>query len=278
MTESTPRAIVVGIDGSKHGIRAALWAADEALSRDAQLMLVSVIDPESQDPESEYALAHQALHKAWSEVEATGKPVKLESTVLQGDPVAQLVELSRTAEMVCVGSRGANNSARHDRGSTAAAVARSAHAPVAIIQRRHTHQPARGGQWVLAALETTTGSHAVMETAFKEAILRSAPILALTPWPASDNAQVEHHESVRAKLDQYRAQADNVDIQISTLPISHHISNLLEQSADIDQLVIIGPDNPEFVAEVTAPKMRKTLRHTDCSVLILRDAERGAQA
>ena len=112
----------------------------------------------------------------------------------------------------------------------------------------------------------------MLETAFDEAILRKAPMLALTPWSTTDKPQSEHHESVRAKLDRYLAEADDdVDVQISTLPISDHISNLLEQSANIDQLVIVGPDNPDFVAEVIAPKMRKRLRHTDCSILILRN-------
>ena len=32
---TTPQPIVVGIDGSKAAIRAALWAVDEAVSRDA---------------------------------------------------------------------------------------------------------------------------------------------------------------------------------------------------------------------------------------------------
>jgi len=272
MDQSAASPIVVGIDGSKHAVRAAVWAVDEAVSRDAQLLLVCVIDPDSRDLDREYALARHAVHKAWTAAEAAGKPVKLESDVLEGDPVTELVELSRSAEMVCVGLRGTNDSAHHDRGSTAAALAQAAFAPVAIVQRRHTHKPAAAGRWALAALETTTGSHAVLETAFDEAILRKAPMLALTPWPTTDKPQSEHHESLRAKLDRYLAEADDdVDVQISTLPISDHISNLLEQSADIDQLVIVGPDNPDFVAEVIDPKMRKRLRHTDCSILILRN-------
>ena len=144
---------------------------------------------------------------------------------------------------------------------------------MAIVQRRHTHKPSTAGQWVLAALDTTPGSHAVLETAFDEALLRKAPILALTPWPTTGNAKSEDHEGIRAKLDRYLAEArdDDVDVQISTLPISDHISNLLEQSADIDQLVIVGSGNHDFVAEVVAPKMRKMLRHTDCSILIIRN-------
>lgn len=271
MNESAARPVVVGVDGSKHAIRAAIWAVDEAVSRDVPLLLVTVINPDAQDLDREYSLARYALHQAWTEAEATGKPVKLEFNVLEGDPATQLVEVSRTAAMVCVGSRGTNDSAHHDHGSTAAALAQVAFAPVAIIQRRHTHKPATAGKWVLAALETATGSHAVLEAALNEAILREAPVLALTPWPTTDTPKTEHHESVRAKVDRYLAETDNdVNVQISTLPIADHISNLLEQSADIDQLVIVGPDHPNFIAEVTAPKMRKKLRHTDCSILIFR--------
>ena len=142
MDQSAASPIVVGIDGSKHAIRAAVWAVDEAVSRDAQLLLVCVIDPDSRDLDREYAFARNALHKAWTAAEAAGKPVKLESNVLEGDPVTELVELSRSAEMVCVGSRGTNDSAHHDRGSTAAALAQAAFSPVAIVRRRHTHKPA----------------------------------------------------------------------------------------------------------------------------------------
>ena len=97
--------IVVGIDGSKHALRAAMWALDEAVSRDAQLLLTCVIDPNSRDLER-YAYAGNVLHKAWASVEGAGKPVKLESTVLEGDPISQLVQISRSAQMICVGSRG----------------------------------------------------------------------------------------------------------------------------------------------------------------------------
>ena len=42
----SPPAVVVGIDGSRPGIDAALWAVDEAVSRDIPLRLVYAIDPE----------------------------------------------------------------------------------------------------------------------------------------------------------------------------------------------------------------------------------------
>ncbi len=264
--------IVVGVDGSKHALRAVIWAVDEAVSRDSPLLLICVVDPDLPELDGEYAFARKALHKAWSTAEATGKPVKLECNVLDGDPVTELVELSRSAEMVCVGSRGANDSKRHERGSTAAELAKAAFAPVAIVRRRHPRKPPTAGKkWVVAALESSSGSHTVLQTAFEEAVLREAPILALTPWSTAESPKSKDRETIRAKLDRYLEQAhdDDVEVHISTLPISDHISDLVKQSADIDQLIIVGPDNPDFVAEVVAPKMRKLLRHTDCSILIL---------
>ena len=150
--------IVVGIDGSKHALRAAMWAVDEAVSRDAQLLLTCVIDPNSRDLDREYAYAGHVLHKAWASVEGTGKPVKLESTVLEGDPISQLVQISRAAQMICVGSRGTNNSPDHQRGSTAAELAQAAFSPVAIVRRRHTHQPIPARcRWIVAALDESPG-------------------------------------------------------------------------------------------------------------------------
>ena len=42
---SPSRSVVVGIDGSRSALDAALWAVDEAVSRDIPLRLVYAIDP-----------------------------------------------------------------------------------------------------------------------------------------------------------------------------------------------------------------------------------------
>ena len=63
----TPPSVVVGIDGSRSALDAALWAADEAVSRDIQLRLVYAIDPDNptgtdpQDNARELAAAEIAV-------------------------------------------------------------------------------------------------------------------------------------------------------------------------------------------------------------------------
>ena len=47
----TPPAVVVGVDGSTAALRAALWAVDEAVSRDIPLRLMHTLDGEDLDPD-----------------------------------------------------------------------------------------------------------------------------------------------------------------------------------------------------------------------------------
>ena len=271
MNHSTSLPIVVGIDGSKQ----AIWAADEVDGRDTPLRLLHVVDGKSADADRDYEYAEHILHKAWVAVEKAGKQVKLESDIRQGDPLTELVEVSRNAQMICVGAEGAITSGKHKPGTTAAALGQSAFCPVAIIRRRHTRRPLPAGLWVIAALDESLASHAVLQTALDEALLRKAPVLALTPWgtEADEAGGDDSDAGLRARLRRYldEAQDDNADVQVCALPKPDTMSNLLEQSATIDQLVIVAPTNPKLVAEVVGRKARTILRDTNCSLLILRD-------
>lgn len=269
MTTPDPRPVVVGIDGSKHGLRAALWAVDEAVHRDVPLLLTFVVDPHATDLDEEYAYAQHALHEAWQAVEETGKQAKLESTVLQGDPAEQLIEASRDAQLICLGSRHADHLRHHHQGATAAALAEGAFSPVAVVRRRNLDEPSLEGRWIVAVLDASPAAATVLQTAIGEAELRDAPVLALTRHTSGD---AENHDDLRAWLHEYleEVKEDNADIQICTLPVSDDISNILEQSAPIDQLVIVDSHDPSIVAEVVGREARAVLRHTVCSILVLR--------
>ena len=145
---TTQLPIVVGIDGSQAAIQAAEWAVDEAVSREVPLRLVEVI-AEQVEPapfasvgnvRMEVEYAETALRIAAAAVAAAGKPVKVETAILQGDPAAALIAESRNAEMVCVGSVGIGRFARALLGSTVAELAEAATCPVAII-RTQQHRP-----------------------------------------------------------------------------------------------------------------------------------------
>ena len=140
--QSAP-TVVVGIDGSRAAIHAALWAIDEAVSRDIPVRLVYVVDPLQAAGADHYdgrqAAARAALYEAYRAVDATGKPVKIETDIVWGRPLTKLMQESRSAAMICVGSIGVHHACR-GAGSVAAALAGSALCPVAMILGRRVRR------------------------------------------------------------------------------------------------------------------------------------------
>lgn len=175
-------SIVVGVDGSRAAIQAALWAVDEAVGRDAPLRLVFVIDPQelsgAAPDHAPFAVARTALYEAQRAVEATGKPVKIETEMLTGKPAIELAHEARSAVMVCVGSIGLRR-ACHGGGSVAAVLPRIACCPVAIIRAPH-----RRGKAIGRSVVVEVDNGVVLRHAFEEANLRRAPLRAIATWRA----------------------------------------------------------------------------------------------
>jgi nucleotide-binding universal stress UspA family protein len=271
----SPAPLIVGIDGSTASIRAALWAADEAAARDAVLDLVYVVDPErTDDLDDAMADAHHAVHRAWQTITDHGKHVKLESEILHGNPVTELANAGRRAALLCLGHKGAKDSAPKPRGSTAAAVLRTAPTSVAIVRRRHSDRSPSFHRWIVAVLDETAESRAVLQTALDEADLRQAPVLALTTWSTTHphrRVESEGEGDIRAQMDRYLEDShdDPADVQICAIPMPHDLTTLLEQSAGIEQLIVVGASRHDLVEQLTSPKARKTLRGTNCSILVV---------
>ena len=271
--------VMVGVDGSTASLRAALWAADEATARDTTLRLVYVVDPtRTDDLEEAMAQGRHSLHHTWQTITGRDKQVKLESEILQGDPVQTLADASRRASLICVGHKGTKDSAPLPRGSTATGLVKSASTSVAVVRRRHTHRPPMFHRWIVAVLDESPESHAVLRTAFDEAVLRQAPVLALTSWSTTPpQPQDPAAGDLRAKMDRYldESRHDPVDVQICVLPIGGDLTNLLEQSAHIDQLVVIGSARHDLLEQLTSAGVHRALRGTDCSIVVVHaDADR----
>jgi nucleotide-binding universal stress UspA family protein len=279
----TSAPVMVGIDGSTASVRAALWAADEAAARDTVLDLVYVVDPARvEDLDDAMTQAHHAIHRVWEAITDGDKHVKLESEILQGNPILELAHAARRAALFCVGHKGVKDSAPLPRGSTASSLARIAPTSVAVVRRRHTHRPPRMHRWVAAVLDETHESHDVLQAALDEAELREAPVLALTTWstsnPHPDGPPSETAGDIRAKMDRYLEASQNVsaDVQVCALPLPDDVTTLLEQSAGIEQLFVIGAHRHDLLDQLTGGKARRALRGTNCSILVVRAASGAA--
>ena len=275
---SSSASIVVGIDGSRSAVQAALWAIDEAVDRDVPLQLVHAVDARERDhdDETEVAVAERAINNVITEIESTGKPVKIEADIVHSHPAAALLEASQSAAMICVGSTGVKHATQGRTGSTAAALAAAAHCPVAVAP---TSTAPRQAGLILAAVDESPASSAVLELAVQEARLRGAPLRAITmrrrqigggyaTGPATDRshrieAQIDH------RLTHWRR--NYPDLAIESVHDHFSLLNYLEQlqrTATPVQLVVVDPLRPGPMDVLLGPSGRTTLDAAGCTLLI----------
>lgn len=254
-----PSAVVVGIDGSPTAIHAAQWAVDEAVSRSVPLRLVCVTKAKHPSADDYYEDIHHAktsLRAAQAEVEAAAKPVKVETAILNGPAGPALVEESRDAEIICVGSVGIGRYARSILGSTATDLAEKAHCPVAII-RPQDEQPRHAINWVVVEVNEQLGNEAVVKVAIQEAKLRQAPILA-----------VGNGHGLEGKVDDWKLH--HPDVHIYPVSSEADVARFLKNHDERVQLAVIGGSQAGELAQIVGPYGRPVFHHTVSSVLIVR--------
>jgi nucleotide-binding universal stress UspA family protein len=268
-----PASVVVGIDGSSAAMRAALWAVDEAVSRDIPLRLIyaighphiSVVDAD--DEARRLATAEIAVRYAFMAVEATDKPVKIEVEIDQGHPLSTLVRASRSAAMVCVGAAGFNHGEHLQLGSTAANLATSAHCPIAII-REHGCVTSAGGRIVVEAIDSDEND-VVLAHAMEEAELRNAGLHAVTRCRCGSNDIREH--PVPAGVDRRLTRWANryPDVDVHSAAVHHTIGDYLAGLPGSVQLIVVGFSSPHDREGLGDHIGHAALEHAKCSVLVV---------
>jgi nucleotide-binding universal stress UspA family protein len=267
----TPASIVVGIDGSRTAVRAALWAIDEAISRDVPLHLVAVANSPAARADAELA-----VRAATAAVEATGRPVDLDSRVLDGEPTPILLTHSGTAAMVCVGAVGRRHFDRNRLGSTTGALVAAAHCPIAVV-RGDDGSAAEPGGWVVVELDETPDSAAVLQFGVAEARLRNAPLRVLGAWQSrytdvhDSHAVADGNRLVRSQLDRRLSQWRHQYPDLDAKPVAIHGSalNYLSKHAGEIQLVVVGAPNATGVGDLLGPMGLTTLNDTDCTIVVV---------
>ncbi|AQA05128.1 hypothetical protein BVC93_25055 [Mycobacterium sp. MS1601] len=270
-------AVVVGIDGSRSALAAALWAVDEALDRDVPLRLLYAVAPRPVPMNADVAArdlatAEIAIREAFMAVESLDKPVKIEVEIVQDDPIHALLNASRSATMLCVGDLGIGRSTGRHYGSVAAAVSRSTHCPVAVIRRDDADH--RG--CVIAEVDESTSFAAVLDLAVSEARMRKCPLRVLTGSQprftdvadAPDAAEATRDAQTRLdkQLDWWRRRYPDLDaVAVATRGST---LNYLAQQDDSIQLLVVGPGNGHRRPEAAKADAHSALRDGRCSVLI----------
>ncbi len=147
MTETSApgaRRIVVGVDGSVSSLAALAWAARQAELTDSALEVVTTWEwpsslgwampvPEDFDPEAD---VRRSLDAAVESVQAAHPGLSVQARVIAGHPAPVLVEASKGADLLVVGSRGHGEFVGMVLGSVSEHCAAHAHCPVLVHRSR----------------------------------------------------------------------------------------------------------------------------------------------
>jgi nucleotide-binding universal stress UspA family protein len=210
--------VVAGVDGSReaHADGALEYAAWQASRRGRPLRLVhgfvptrsygpAIAGAEDVPPDAEDLVrdAAAAVHRRYPEVNVT-------TAVTAGSPAGVLVEESRGAALVVVGSPGLGRVVGLLAGSVSSQVATYARSPVIVVRSSGWVPSGDGGPTgVVVGVDGSEGGTAALGFAFEEAVAYGGDLTAVYAWqnlPAGNLDPSGRH----ASLAEARAEADRL--------------------------------------------------------------------
>lgn len=230
-------SIVVAVDGSVHAERALRWAAEQAWLERRPLVAVAAGDE-----------AGSAAHQAVIVAQQLYPALSVEARHLSGDPRHVLIELSREAHLLVLGSHGRGALKTLLLGSVSAAVSAHATCPVVVCRPDHS------GRGVLVGADGTRESVPVVEFAYRQASLRQCPLTVMHCfWDAvviekdvrTDRGLASREvdvEDLRAVLSESVAGLETIDPDVPvTLTLKHGlVDEVLASSEDPWDLIVVG--------------------------------------
>ena len=220
-----PTSVVVGLDGSVNAEQALGWAADEARIRRRPLQIVHIGEPG--------LFSRDVLADALATVAGMQPGLAASAVPMRGDPVAQLLRLSASANLLVLG-RSRHGVLGTPLGSVTASVLAHAHCPTVIIPRvSHGH-----GRQIVVGISDSPGGLAALRFAFAEAHRRGTGVIAVRSWWAHEWRFGSEHavpmDEPRLWLEPERAVLDQCVTQVrGEFPAIPVRSVLTGQEADL---------------------------------------------
>lgn len=284
MSAPTSRSgILVGVDGSPASRYAVDWAARDAAMRDVRLTIVHAVKPLGVTlPKAPMAAAFarwqvergQAIIddavKIAQQSTPSGGPAQIESEVLFAPIVPTLVDLSKEAQMVVVGSRGQGALARTLLGSVSSNLIHHAHSPIAIIHDEDPLMPHPAQAPVLVGIDGSSTSDLATAIAFDEASWRGVELIALHVW-----SDVEVNDFPPIDWPAMKPQAEEIlaerlagwqerypDVKVRRLVECDHPTYHLVQQSKSAQLTVVGSHGRGGFAGMLLGSVSAALAHS----------------
>ena len=260
MSGTKDRGLLVCVDGSAAAEAAVAWATREAGLHDLPLTLIHAVAPVvvgwpvsqlyADMPEWQHESAQQVMDQARKLVNANlngAKPHEIRTELVYSDIVPALIDASKHASMIVVGSQGLGALGRLLLGSVTAGLLHHAYCPVAVIHANEDVSPAADAP-VLVGTDGSPASEAAIDLAFDEASRRGVGLIALHAW--SDvgvfpmlgmdwrDREAEGREILAERLAGFHEQYP--DVRVKRVIVCDKPSRWLLEEAEHAQLVVVG--------------------------------------
>ncbi|MFE9324410.1 universal stress protein [Nocardia sp. NPDC052278] len=288
MSTTTNPPVLVGIDGSDAAAEAVRWAATDAVHHRAPLHIVYGIGApmdfgpgiafDQIDYDAYRAAGAAAVTTAGAYATAAAAPIgelEIATFVVDAPPIPVLLDRSKDARMLVVGTRGLGAFRRGLLGSVSTAVARHGHCPVAVIPEPEDYKADRLLGPVLVGVDGSPSATRAIEVAFDQAAHRAVGLRAVLTWSefnryiSRDDMQKEAEavlsESLAGCAEKYPGLA------VERVVVEDRPARCLLAEAEYAQLIVLGSRGRGGFAGMTLGSVSQAVLHaTDCPLIIAR--------
>ncbi|RYV49922.1 universal stress protein [Pengzhenrongella frigida] len=292
--------VLVGVDGSAASLHALDWAAAEAVTHGLTLKLVCAYSLPSFTAASldgGYAAlddtaiqegARVVLAEAQARADALGVPAT--SLLATGDATGVLVDLSRTARLVVLGTRGGGGFADRLLGTVSSALPAHAFCPTVVVP---TRPPARSGdvaqlpiepvRRIVVGVDGSPASDLALRQAIREAKAWGAELTAVAGVPLGSGAgalawlpAAVDHESVLADVAEGlnvvvdRALVDLPGVEVKRHALDGTGAALLTEFSTATDLIVVGSrGRGGFTGLLLGSTSQAVLSHSATPVMVV---------
>ncbi|MFR9749630.1 universal stress protein [Nocardia sp. 004] len=283
--------IVVAVDGSATSYHAVAWAAVDAAVHRCRLHIVTSIairpgfvfgrEPGEDDMEWMREDGERALTEAArvARTATAGEALAISTELILEPIVPHLIDHSRQARTLAVGSRGLGAFRRELLGSVGAALTRHAHCPVAVVHSTSATDAVSSSKPVLVGVDGTDNSVSAIEVAFEEASRRKVGLIALHAWsdmtgidlPLLDWDIVQEQEDIllAENLAGFGERYPDVSVR-RVLVRDRPVRSLLEESENAQLLVVGSHGRGGFTGMLLGSTSAALLHSVECPLIVVR--------
>jgi nucleotide-binding universal stress UspA family protein len=291
--------ILVGVDGSAPSLHALDWAAAEARVHGLRLKLVcsyalpaftaASLDGGYAALDDTAIQAGAAAVLAEAQARADEQGIASTASVVTGDAAAVLVEMSRTARMAVVGTRGRGGFADRLLGTVSSALPAHAYCPTVVVPSRPgggdaaEDAPIEPVRRIVVGVDGSPASDVALRHAIREARVWGAELTAVAGVPVGSGsgllawlpAAIDHEavlrdiaEGLDVVID--RAMAENPGVQVKRHVLDGTGAELLTEFSTATDLIVVGSrGRGGFAGLLLGSTSQAVLHHSACPVMVV---------